>query len=102
MEILFTHAHNFLDSFEINVILIEFKLRYWCRYKPTLKLWMFFLNYVQNALVRDSMRRVNDDAFPVLRVGLAIQSSDMGLSDISEVGIRGMTEIFASREEKIV
>ena len=63
---------------------------------------MFFLNYVQNTLVRNSMRRINDDAFPVLRVGLAIQSSDMGLSNISEVDIRGMREIFASREEKIV
>ena len=102
MEVLFAHPRNFLDSFEINIILIEFKFWYWSRYKPTLKLWMFFLNYVHNTLVRNSMRRINDDAFPVLCVGLAIQSSDMGLSDISEVDMHGNREVVTSREEKIV
>ena len=102
MEILTAHPRNFLDSFEINVILFEFKLRYWRRYKPTLKLWMFFLNYVQNTLMRKPMRRSKDDAFPVLRVGLAIQSSDMGLSGISEIDMHGMREVVTSREEKMI
>ena len=103
IEILFTHPRNLLDSFEINVILVEFKLGYWRRrYKPTLKFWMFFLDDIQNTLVRKAIRRSKDDAFPVLRVGLAIQSSDMGLSGISKVNIDGTREILASREEKII
>lgn len=51
---------------------MEWKIRWWGCYKPVLKLWMILLDYIENAGECESVRRVDDDSFPIVLVGLAV------------------------------
>ena len=99
VEILLTHPRNFLDSLKVNITPIVWILRYGRCYKPTLKLWMILLNYIQNVLQRQIMRRTKYNSFPVILVRLVVQSSDMGPSNITKVDMIGNTRVNTSREE---
>lgn len=102
MEVLLAHPGNFFDSLKIAVISIEWELRWWCRCKPALKLWMCLFDYIKYFLECQSMRRRKDDSFLVILVRLAVQSSDMCPSTIAEVDISRIQGITTSREEQIV
>ena len=72
MEIFLAYPCNFLDSLIIGVKIMEWKIRWWGCYKPVLKLWMILLDYIENAGECESVRRVDDDSFPIVLVGLAV------------------------------
>ena len=63
---------------------------------------MFLLNYIQDLRVRQSIRRRKDDTFPVILVGLIVQSSDMGTSSVAEADISGTRYVSTSRKEQVV
>ena len=99
VEILLAHSRNFLDSLKFDINPIVWKLRYRRCYKPTLKLWMFLLNYIENVLERQSIRRSKHNSFPVILLRLVVQSSNMGPSNITEVDIIGTRQVGAGRKE---
>lgn len=81
---------------------MEWKIRWWGCYKPVLKLWMILLDYIENAGECESVRRVDDDSFLIVLVGLAVQSTDMCTSSIAEIEMSRTRRVNTGMEEKIV
>ena len=102
MEILLSHPRNFLDSRKIGTPSIDRKHWSWPLYQPAIKFWMIFLDYVQNALVGKTMRRNQDYSFPVLLVGLPVQSANMSPSSVSKIDITWSRDVITVRCELIV